>query len=80
MCMSVIENGFMFVMMDGLFEEDGKMFVSYDYNVKVMVEVVCLVYVKGVLVEGELGCFGLLEMGMGDKEDGYGVEGKFSYD
>jgi len=33
---------------------------------------------KGVSVEGELGCLGSLETGMGDKEDGHGAEGKLS--
>ncbi len=34
----------------------------------------------GVSVEGELGCLGSLETGMGDKEDGHGFEGKLSHD
>ena len=32
----------------------------------------------GVSVEGELGCLGSLETGMGDAEDGHGAEGKLS--
>jgi fructose-bisphosphate aldolase class II len=34
----------------------------------------------GASVEGELGCLGSLETGMGDKEDGHGAEGKLSHD
>ena len=79
-CMSAIENGFTSVMMDGSLEEDGKTPADYDYNVKVTAEVVALAHAKGVSVEGELGCLGSLETGMGDKEDGHGAEGKLSRD
>ena len=79
-CMSAIENGFTSVMMDGSLEEDGKTPADYDYNVKVTAEVVGLAHAKGVSVEGELGCLGSLETGMGDKEDGHGAEGKLSRD
>jgi len=79
-CMSAIENGFTSVMMDGSLEDDGKTPASYDYNVKVTSEVVQLAHAKGVSVEGELGCLGSLETGMGDKEDGHGAEGKLSHD
>lgn len=72
--------GFISVMMDGFLEVDVKILVSFEYNVNVIVEVVKVVYFIGVSVEGELGCLGFLEIGMGDKEDGYGVEGKFFYD
>jgi fructose-bisphosphate aldolase class II len=34
----------------------------------------------GVSVEGELGCLGSLETGMGDKEDGHGAEGTLTHD
>ena len=34
----------------------------------------------GVSVEGELGCLGSLETGMGEAEDGHGAEGKLSHD
>ena len=34
----------------------------------------------GVSVEGELGCLGSLETGMGEKEDGVGAEGVLSHD
>lgn len=79
-CMSAIENGFTSVMMDGSLEDDGKTPASYDYNVKVTAEVCRLAHDKGVSVEGELGCLGSLETGMGDKEDGHGAEGKLSHD
>lgn len=74
-CMVVICSGFMSVMMDGLFEVDGKMVVLYEYNVDVLCKVVEMVYLIGVMVEVEFGVFGLFEMMKGDKEDGYGVEG-----
>jgi fructose-bisphosphate aldolase class II len=79
-CMSAIENGFTSVMMDGSLEADGKTPASYDYNVQVTSEVVQLAHAKGVSVEGELGCLGSLETGMGDKEDGHGAEGKLTHD
>lgn len=77
-CMSAIENGFTSVMMDGSLKDDGKTPADYDYNVGVTAEVVKLAKAKGVSVEGELGCLGSLETGMGDKEDGHGAEGKLS--
>ncbi len=79
-CLSAIENGFTSVMMDGSLAEDGKSPADYDYNVKVTAEVVKLAHARGVSVEGELGCLGSLETGMGDKEDGHGAEGKLSHD
>ena len=74
-CMSAIENGFTSVMMDGSLEEDGKTPADYDYNVKVTRTVVDQAHAKGVSVEGELGCLGSLESGMGEAEDGHGAEG-----
>ncbi len=79
-CMSAIENGFTSVMMDGSLEEDGKTPADYEYNVRVTSEVVKQAHARGVSVEGELGCLGSLETGMGDKEDGHGAEGKLSHD
>jgi len=79
-CMSAIDNGFTSVMMDGSLKEDGKTPADYDYNVKVTAEVVGLAHVKGVSVEGELGCLGSLESGMGEAEDGHGAEGVLSRD
>jgi fructose-bisphosphate aldolase class II len=74
-CKSAIENGFTSVMMDGSLKEDGKTPADFAYNVKVTREVVQLAHAKGVTVEGELGCLGSLESGMGEKEDGHGAEG-----
>lgn len=79
-CLSAIENGFTSVMMDGSLKEDGKTPADYDYNVSVTREVVDMAHARGVSVEGELGCLGSLETGMGDKEDGHGAEGKLSHD
>jgi len=77
-CMSAIENGFTSVMMDGSLKEDGKTPADFAYNVGVTKQVVDLAHAKGVSVEGELGCLGSLETGMGDKEDGHGFEGALS--
>jgi fructose-bisphosphate aldolase class II len=79
-CLSAIENGFTSVMMDGSLEADGKTPASFEYNVEVTRKVVDLAHPKGVSVEGELGCLGSLETGMGDKEDGHGFEGALSKD
>jgi len=79
-CLSAIENGFTSVMMDGSLEEDGKTPADYEYNVQVTAEVVRLAHAQGVSVEGELGCLGSLETGMGDKEDGHGAEGSLTHD
>jgi fructose-bisphosphate aldolase, class II len=79
-CMSAIENGFTSVMMDGSLKEDGKTPADYDYNVARHVRVVEAGARRGVSVEGELGCLGSLETGMGEKEDGHGAEGKLSHD
>ena len=77
-CYSAIKNGFTSVMMDGSLEADAKTPGSYDYNVNVTREVVKVAHSLGVSVEGELGCLGSLETGMGDKEDGHGFEGKLN--
>ncbi|MBX9680245.1 MAG: fructose-bisphosphate aldolase class II [Gemmataceae bacterium] len=79
-CASAIEQGFTSVMMDGSLKEDGKTPAPYDYNVNVTAEVVKLAHAKNVSVEGELGCLGSLETGMGEKEDGHGAEGQLSHD
>lgn len=79
-CYSAIKNGFTSVMMDGSLEADAKTPASYEYNVAVTSEVVKVAHSLGVSVEGELGCLGSLETGMGDKEDGHGFEGKLSHD
>lgn len=77
-CASAIEQGFTSVMMDGSLQADGKSHASYEYNVETTKKVVGLAHAKGVSVEGELGCLGNLETGMGDKEDGHGAEGKMT--
>lgn len=79
-CYSAMKNGFSSVMMDGSLEADAKTPASYEYNVSVTGEVVKVAHSIGVSVEGELGCLGSLETGMGDKEDGHGFEGKLSHD
>lgn len=79
-CLSAIENGFTSVMMDGSLAEDGKTPASYEYNVAVTKEVVKMAHARNVSVEGELGCLGSLESGMGEAEDGHGAEGALSHD
>jgi fructose-bisphosphate aldolase class II len=78
-CVSAIENNFTSVMMDGSLKEDGKTPADFAYNVRVTREVVNLAHPRNVSVEGELGCLGSLESGMGDKEDGHGAEGKLDH-
>lgn len=79
-CLSAIQNGFTSVMMDGSLAEDGATPADYDYNVVVTTRVVEMAHLVGVSVEGELGCLGSLETGMGEKEDGHGFDGALSAD
>ncbi len=79
-CYSAIRNGFTSVMMDGSLKEDAKTPASTEYNIEVTRKVVDVAHALGVSVEGELGCLGSLETGMGDKEDGHGFEGKLTED
>ena len=79
-CQSAIQNGFTSVMMDGSLQEDGKTPAEFEYNVKITRQVVDLAHPQNVSVEGELGCLGSLETGMGDQEDGHGAEGMLSHD
>ena len=79
-CLSAVTYGFSSVMMYGSLEEDAKTPASYDYNVDVTRNVTGMAHMVGVSVEGELGCLGSLETGMGDKEDGHGFEGKLDRD
>ena len=79
-CYSAIRHGFTSVMMDGSLEADAKTPASYEYNVDVTREVVKVAHSLGVSVEGELGCLGSLETGMGEAEDGHGFEGALSHD
>jgi fructose-bisphosphate aldolase class II len=74
-CKSAIDQNFTSVMMDGSLKEDGKTPADYDYNVSVTADVVKMAHPQGISVEGELGCLGSLESGMGEKEDGHGAEG-----
>ena len=78
-CINAIRSGFSRVMMDGSLKEDAKTPSSYDYNVEVTRKVVELSHAVGVSVEGELGCLGSLETGMGEQEDGQGAEGKLDH-
>ena len=79
-CESAIKNGFTSVMMDGSLKDDGKSHADFQYNVDVTKRVCQAAHAKGVSVEGELGCLGNLETGLGDKEDGHGAEGKMTRD
>ena len=78
-CKSAIEQNFTSVMMDGSLKEDGKTPADYDYNVNVTKSVVDMAHPLGISVEGELGCLGSLESGMGEAEDGHGAEGKLDH-
>ena len=79
-CANAIRSGFSSVMMDGSLEADAKTPSSYEYNVEVTAKVVEMAHAVGVSVEGELGCLGSLETGMGEKEDGQGAEGVLTHD
>jgi fructose-bisphosphate aldolase, class II len=78
-CKSAIEQNFTSVMMDGSLGDDGKTPATYEYNVDVTADVVKSAHPQGISVEGELGCLGSLESGMGEKEDGHGAEGKLDH-
>ena len=79
-CYSAMKQGYTSVMMDGSLLEDAKTPADFAYNVEVTKQVVAVAHTIGVSVEGELGCLGSLETGMGDKEDGHGAEGVLSHD
>ncbi len=79
-CQRSIQLGFSSVMMDGSLRDDQKTPAEYDYNVEVTRRVVDMAHACGVSVEGELGCLGSLETGMGGEEDGGGHEGSLSLD
>ncbi len=78
-CYSAIRNGFTSVMMDGSLQEDAKSPSTFEYNVSVTAEVVKVAHSVGASVEGELGCLGSLETGMGEAEDGHGFDGKLDH-
>jgi len=79
-CIQSMRSGFSSVMMDGSLQEDAKTPASFEYNARVSRQVVDIAHTIGVSVEGELGCLGSLETGMGEKEDGHGAEGALSQD
>ena len=79
-CIQSMRSGFSSVMMDGSLQEDAKTPASFEYNARVSKHVVDIAHAIGVSVEGELGCLGSLETGMGEKEDGHGADGKLSQD
>jgi fructose-bisphosphate aldolase class II len=78
-CLSAIQHGFTSVMMDGSLKQDAKTPADYDYNVAITAEVTRLAHMVGASVEGELGCLGSLETGMGEAEDGHGFEGALDH-
>lgn len=78
-CASAISNGFTSVMMDGSLTPDGKP-SSFEYNAEITGRVASIAHPLGVSIEGEIGCIGSLETGKGEKEDGFGAEGKISRD
>jgi fructose-bisphosphate aldolase, class II len=78
-CYSALKNNFTSVMMDGSLQSDAKTPASFEYNVAVTSEVVKVAHAIGASVEGELGCLGSLETGMGEAEDGHGFEGKLDH-
>lgn len=75
-CTQAIQLGFTSVMMDGSLMADAKTPSNYEYNIDVTKQVVKIAHSVGVSVEGELGCLGSLETGLGNKEDSHGFEGK----
>jgi fructose-bisphosphate aldolase class II len=77
-CKTCMDLGFSSVMMDGSLQKDQKTPSNFEYNVKVTKETVEMAHKEGVSVEGELGCLGSLETGMGEKEDGVGADGVLS--
>ncbi len=79
-CYSAMKQGFTSVMMDGSLQADAKTPASFEYNVNVTRQVVEVAHAIGVSVEGELGCLGSLETGMGEAEDGHGFDGVLSHD
>ncbi len=78
-CINAIRSGFSSIMMDGSLLEDAKTPSSFEYNVEVTRKVTEMSHAVGISVEGELGCLGSLETGMGEQEDGQGAEGKLDH-
>lgn len=67
-CVEAIEDGFTSVMIDGSLMEDGKTPAAFDYNLDVTRRVVQYAHERGVTVEGEIGCLGGIEDGVGSGE------------
>ncbi|KAF0813833.1 Fructose-bisphosphate aldolase [Andreprevotia sp. IGB-42] len=78
-CRSAMDMGFSSVMMDGSLQADGATPADYDYNVAVTRDVVQAAHARGVSVEGELGCLGRLDTGVGEAEDGVGANRALSH-
>jgi fructose-bisphosphate aldolase class II len=72
-CVSAMRWGFTSVMMDGSLLADASTPADFAYNVEVTARVVDIAHDLGVSVEGELGCLGSLETGVGEPEDGHGA-------
>ena len=53
---------------------------TYEYNLEVTRRVAEMAHYVGASVEGELGVLGSLESGIGEKEDGHGLEGRLGRD
>lgn len=68
-CQTAIDLGFSSVMMDGSLQEDGKTPRDFDSNIEITKEVVNLAHPLGITVEGELGCLGGIEDGIGSGEE-----------
>ena len=79
-CKNCIDLGFSSVMMDGSLLEDQKTPSDFLYNIRVTKQTVEMAHKEGVSVEGELGCLGSWETGMGEKEDGVGADGVLSHE
>ena len=67
-CKTAIDLGFSSVMMDGSLQEDGKTPRDFDSNIEITKEVVNFAHPLGITVEGELGCLGGIEDGIGSGE------------
>jgi len=68
-CKQAIELGFTSVMMDGSLQEDGKTPRDFDDNIRITKEVVGFAHPLGITVEGELGCLGGIEDGIGSGQE-----------
>ncbi len=68
-CKTAIHLGFSSVMMDGSLQEDGKTPREFDSNIEITREVVNFAHPLGITVEGELGCLGGIEDGVGSNQE-----------